>query len=80
MAACQKADYRHLDDMGFPLDDQRNIVLDGSNGLSCTHMGLEILVVQEWTVIWHDGSLTKGTEVVNFHMSLCILQSREDDS
>jgi hypothetical protein len=34
MATGQKADHRHLDDMGFSLDDERNIVLDRPDGVS----------------------------------------------
>jgi hypothetical protein len=34
MATGQKADYRHLDNVGLPLDDQRNIVLDRPDGVS----------------------------------------------
>ena len=34
MATGQKADHRHLDDMGFSFDDQRNIVLDCPDGVS----------------------------------------------
>ena len=33
MATGQKADHRHLDHMGFPLDDQRDIVLDCPDGV-----------------------------------------------
>jgi hypothetical protein len=33
MTTGQKTDYRHLNDMGFPLDDQRDIILDCPDGL-----------------------------------------------
>jgi hypothetical protein len=33
MTSGQKTDYRHLNDMGFSLDDQRDIVLDCPDGL-----------------------------------------------
>ena len=77
VAPRQEADHRHFNHMGFSLDDQRDIVLDGPDRVNGTHGGvngpggLGIMGNDR-----HERSLAKGLKTVNFHA--CFDRSLDD--
>lgn len=76
MPASQKRDNAHFDHLRLTFDHPRNIVLDGLNDSRWIHDGLgRELALEDWLVIGHDRSLTKGLETVNLFKIFAPLRS-----
>ena len=76
MPTSQKRDNAHFDHLRFTFDHPRNIVLNGLNDSRWIHDGLgRELALEDWLVIGHDRSLTKGLETVNLFKIFAPLRS-----